>query len=93
TKKSKKAKASKVRKSGLRSASPIPQVNVPNIQQLIPQLSPDQSPTAPHGAPSDGTTTTPQGNQGTTTTQPSGRQDVSMNEAQMFLQFLLGGGA
>jgi phospholipid/cholesterol/gamma-HCH transport system substrate-binding protein len=92
-KKAKKAKKSKVRKSGLRSASPIPQVNVPNIQQLIPQLSPGQSQRAPDGAPSDGTTTTPQGSQGTTTTQPSGRQDVSMNEAQMFLQFLLGGGA
>jgi ABC-type transport system involved in resistance to organic solvents, periplasmic component len=94
-KKGKKAKKSKVRKAkgGLRSASPLPQVNVPNIQQLIPQLSPDQSQRAPEGAPSDGTTTTPQENQGTTTTQPSGRQDVSMNEAQMFLQFLLGGGA
>ncbi len=87
----KKAKVSKA-KGELRSASPLPQVNVPNIQDLIPQLSPDLGQTAPDGSGSDGTTTTPQENQDTTTT-PSGRQDVSMNEAQMFLQFLLGGGA
>jgi phospholipid/cholesterol/gamma-HCH transport system substrate-binding protein len=92
-KKSKKAKKSKIRKSGLRSASPLPQIDVPDIQQLIPQLSPpDQSQTTPGGTHSDGTTTTPQENQDTTTT-PAGPQDVSMNEAQMFLQFLLGGGA
>ncbi len=91
TKKSKKAKASKVRKRRGK-LSPLPQVDVPNIQQLIPQLLPDQSQTTPGGTGSDGTTTTPQQNQGTTTT-PSGRQDVSMNEASMFLQFLLGGGA
>jgi len=89
----KKAKVSKAKAKGeLRSASPLPQVNVPNIQDLIPQLSPDLGQTAPDGSGSDGTTTTPQENQDTTTT-PSGRQDVSMNEAQMFLQFLLGGGA
>jgi phospholipid/cholesterol/gamma-HCH transport system substrate-binding protein len=90
-KKSKKAKKSKARKGKLRSASPLPQVDVPNIQQLIPQLNPDSGHSTPEGSPSDGTTTTPQENQDTN--EPTGRQDVSMNEAQMFLNFLLGGGA
>jgi phospholipid/cholesterol/gamma-HCH transport system substrate-binding protein len=91
TKKSKKAKKSKIRKSGLRSASPLPQINVPNIQQLIPQLSPDQGQTVP---PASGTETTPQQEEQNPdqTTTPDGKA-VSMNEAQMFLQFLLGGGA
>jgi phospholipid/cholesterol/gamma-HCH transport system substrate-binding protein len=97
-KKSKKAKASK---AGLRSNSPLPPIDVPNIQQLIPQIAPDQdqapdsSGTAP-GTGSDAgtdtgtTTTTPQENQDNKAPDP---QDVSMNEAAMFLQFLLGGGA
>jgi phospholipid/cholesterol/gamma-HCH transport system substrate-binding protein len=92
-KKAKKSKKAKISKAGLHQASPIPQINVPNIQNLIPQINPDQ-----------GTTTTPQPGSGggTTTTTPqqdqqksgqAGKTDVSMNEAQMFLQFLLGGGA
>jgi phospholipid/cholesterol/gamma-HCH transport system substrate-binding protein len=93
-KKGKKSKARKA-KARLRPTSPLPQVDVPNIQQLIPQLTPDQGRTTPGGTssdspPSDGTTTTPQENQDR---KQGGRQDVSMNEASMFLQFLLGGGA
>ncbi|MDX6607048.1 MAG: hypothetical protein QOD14_1588 [Solirubrobacterales bacterium] len=85
-KKKKKGKKAKVSKAGLRSASPVPQVNVPNIQQLIPQLNPGQTQTTPHG-----TTTTPQPDQ--SRNQSPNKNAVSMNEAQMFLQFLLGGGA
>ncbi len=92
-KKGKKAKVSKA-KGRLRSASPLPQVNVPNIQDLIPQLSPDSGQTTPDssgsGSGSD-STTTPQEDQRNKQT-PDGRA-VSMNEASMFLQFLLGGGA
>jgi phospholipid/cholesterol/gamma-HCH transport system substrate-binding protein len=94
-KKGKKAKVSKA-KARLRSASPLPQVNVPNIQDLIPQLTPDQGQITPDRSGSGSssgsdTTTTPQGDQQNKQT-PDGR-DVSMNEASMFLQFLLGGGA
>ena len=96
-KKGKKAKKAKVRKAGIHSLSPIPQVNVPNIQDLVPQLQPGQgqSPDSSNPDSSSGTTTTTpeeqDGNQGTTTT--AGGQAVSMREASMFLQFLLGGGA
>ena len=69
----------------------------PNIQDLIPQLSPETpttptTPTTPDEPGSgSGTTTTPQDDQdGKQAPDP---QAVSMNEAQMFLQFLLGGGA
>jgi phospholipid/cholesterol/gamma-HCH transport system substrate-binding protein len=94
-KKGKKAKKARKSKAGIRSASPIPQINVPNIQELIPQLAPAPSQTpdssgSKTGSGSGTTTTTPQDNQ--TKTSPN-QQDVSMNEASMFLQFLLGGGA
>jgi phospholipid/cholesterol/gamma-HCH transport system substrate-binding protein len=99
TKKKKKAKKAKVRKAGVHSTSPIPQVNVPNIQDLIPQLNPDQgtttttpdTPTVPDtGSGDDGTTTTtPQPSDD----QASDKQAVSMRRAAMFLQFLLGDGA
>ena len=95
TKKKKKGKKAKVRKAGIRSTSPIPQVNVPNIQDLLPQLAPPDQGQSPDSSGSDSgggtTTTTPdQNNQDTTTT---GDQAVSMREASMFLDFLLGGGA
>jgi phospholipid/cholesterol/gamma-HCH transport system substrate-binding protein len=92
----KKSKKAKVSKAGIHSLSPIPQVDVPNIQDLIPQLSPETpttptTPTTPDEPGSGtGTTTTPQDDQGRQAPDP---QAVSMNEAQMFLQFLLGGGA
>ena len=94
TKKKKKKAKAKVSKKRLRPASPLPQVNVPNIGDLIPQLvQPDQGeePDTRGSDSGDGTTTTPdnQTDQGTTTT----NQAVSMREASMFLQFLLGGGA
>ena len=93
TAKKKKGKKAKVRKAGVRSTSPIPQVNVPNIQDLLPQIAPEQGQPAPGGSGTDTgsdstTTTTPQGGeQGTTT------EAASMRRASMFLQFLLGGGA
>ena len=77
----------------------MPQVNVPNLQDLIPQIvpAPEQTPTtrtrlrsAP--APDSGTTTTTPGADQTTQESPTPHA-ISMNEAQMFLQFLLGGGA
>jgi len=96
SKKKKKGKKAKVSKARIRGSG-IPQINVPNIQNLIPQLSPpDQSQTPDTTGSGDGTTTTtPQegtGGQSTTTTKTAG-QPVSMRQATMFLQFLLGGGA
>jgi phospholipid/cholesterol/gamma-HCH transport system substrate-binding protein len=98
TKKS--VKKAKVSKAGIHAASPLPHVEVPNIQDLIPQLTPEQTPTTPEdpgtgtgdgtGAGGD-TTTTPQDD--SSGKQSPDSQAVSMNEAQMFLQFLLGGGA
>ncbi len=95
TKKKKKKKASKTRaaKAKLRSASPLPHIDVPNLQDLLPQPPPDQGEsTETPGSPDGGsgtTTTTPDD----TTGQQPGNQAVSMREASMFLQFLLGGGA
>jgi phospholipid/cholesterol/gamma-HCH transport system substrate-binding protein len=100
-KKKKKAKKAKISKAKIHAASPLPQIDVPNIQELIPQIAPEKG-TAPDSSGSGTTTTTPDSSSGTTTTTPqenqdqkgkAGTQTVSMNEAQMFLQFLLGGGA
>jgi hypothetical protein len=96
----KKSKKAKVSGAGLHGA-PLPQVDVPNLRDLIPQVLPQPTtPTTPtppddqgSGAGSD--TTTPQDGQTDQSDKkvtPDG-QAVSMNEAQMFLQFLLGGGA
>jgi phospholipid/cholesterol/gamma-HCH transport system substrate-binding protein len=91
-KKGKKAKKSKISKAGIHAASPLPQVQVPDIQNLIPQLDPNLNPSTPPSRDSgSGTTTTPQDDQDKKQTPDS--QAVSMNEAQMFLGFLLGGGA
>ena len=91
----KKGKKSKVRKAGLRGASQLPQVQVPNIQDLIPQLDPNPAPTTPAPDGSRNGTTTPDENQSDQDDDKQAPDDqaVSMNQAQMFLQFLLGGGA
>jgi phospholipid/cholesterol/gamma-HCH transport system substrate-binding protein len=102
TKKKKKGKKSKAKaaakksKGSLRSASPLPPINVPNLQQLLPpptQTTPDQSqPPADSGT----TTTTPDASPkapDSTTTTTTTTQDVSLRSASMFLEFLLGGGA
>jgi phospholipid/cholesterol/gamma-HCH transport system substrate-binding protein len=91
-KKKKGKKAVRKAKARLQPSSPLPQLNVPNLHDILPQLAPDTS-TTPDSTPDGTTTTTP-----TTPddqTQPRGTQpnDVSMNEASLFLQFLLGGGA
>jgi hypothetical protein len=94
TKKKKGKKSVRKAKARLRSASPLPPIDVPNLQQLIPQLTPDQGqPSGDSGSGSDSgtTTTTPQGD--TNKDQAPGNQAVSMKGASMFLQFLLGGGA
>ncbi len=96
-KKGKKAKKS-LRKAHarLRPSLPLPPVNVPDLSQLLPQVAPDQSqaPSDQSGSGSDSgtTTTTPddRGGQGQTSTT---NQATSMRGAQMFLNFLLGGGA
>ena len=79
-------KAVRKAEAQLRSRSPLPQVDVPNLEQLIPQLAPEQGglpdTTTPEAQPpEDSTGTTPDPNA------------VSMRQASMFLQFLLGGGA
>src|SRR3954454_15600009 len=87
-------KKAKVSKAKIHAASPLPHVEVPNIQDLIPQLTPEQTPTTPEdpgtgtgsgsgsGSGSD-TTTTPQDDENGKQSPDS--QAVSMNEAQMFL--------
>jgi phospholipid/cholesterol/gamma-HCH transport system substrate-binding protein len=95
-KKSKKSKKA-VRKARARLRGlPLPPINVPDLSQLLPQPAPDQS-QAPSdeesgsGSDSGTTTTTPDGD---TSTEPTQSNDaVSMRSAQMFLNFLLGGGA
>jgi phospholipid/cholesterol/gamma-HCH transport system substrate-binding protein len=91
-------KAVRKAKARLRSTSPLPQIDVPNLQDLLPQPAPDQGETAPGSSDSGSgtTTTTPDDTTtapGDTTTTESGKQAVSMRQASMFLQFLLGGGA
>lgn len=90
----KKKKKSKKASAKLHKKSPLPQVNVPNIQDLIPQLAPPEAITPQHDSGTDSgsgtTTTTPDPEQGD---QQPGDQAVSMRQASMFLQFLLGGGA
>ena len=56
TKKKKKKKASKTRsaKAKLRSASPLPHIDVPNLQDLLPQPAPDQGESTEPPSPSDG---------------------------------------
>jgi phospholipid/cholesterol/gamma-HCH transport system substrate-binding protein len=92
--KKKSRKAVRKARAKLRSASPLPPIDVPDLSQLLPQPAPDQgeSPDEPTPEPGSGTTTTtPDGETGkdaTTTTQAT-----SMRSAAMFLNFLLGGGA
>jgi phospholipid/cholesterol/gamma-HCH transport system substrate-binding protein len=91
-KKKKGRKAVRKARAKLRTKSPLPQINVPNLQDLVPQLVPDGQTTPPDRSGQDGTTTTtPTPDQGP----PHGSdpQDVNMNEASLFLNFLLGGGA
>jgi phospholipid/cholesterol/gamma-HCH transport system substrate-binding protein len=101
TKKKKKKGKKAVRKARahLRSGLPIPPINVPNLQDLLPQpTTPDQSQPSDgsssgsdSGSDSGTTTTTP--DSGMTTQQEGPKQAVSMRGAAMFLNFLLGGGA
>jgi phospholipid/cholesterol/gamma-HCH transport system substrate-binding protein len=97
TKTKKKSKKAKVSKAGLSTHSPVPHVDVPNLQQIVPQLlGPSETEGSgtsgsDSGAGGTGTTTTPEPDPSKqqTTTDPA----VSMRQASMFLQFLLGSGA
>ena len=100
--KKKKSKA-KISGSSLHSST-LPPVQVPNLRDLIPQLLPQQTPPAAPGDSGTGTDSGGTGSDTTTTPQDEGTdkgdqngtvsgQPVSMREAQMFLGFLLGGGA
>ena len=88
TKKKKKAGKKAVRKAKARlgAKSPLPHIDVPNLQDILPQLAPDQGSSPDTQAPDQN------GQDGTTTTTPDS-STASMKEASMFLQFLLGGGA
>ena len=99
-KKSKKARKARAAKAKLKSASPLPHIDIPNLQDLIPPptVEPGQTPGSTHNGsgtttttPDDTTTTTPDDT--TTGTERQGNQAVSMKSARMFLNFLLGGGA
>jgi phospholipid/cholesterol/gamma-HCH transport system substrate-binding protein len=101
-KKKKKGKKSKARAalkkvkghSTLGPSSPLPQVNVPNLQDLLPPAPstvPEAQPPAEEGSSPD--SAPKDGSDGTTTTTPTTTTDVSLRRASMFLQFLLGGGA
>jgi phospholipid/cholesterol/gamma-HCH transport system substrate-binding protein len=112
-KKKKKSKKATLKASGVGASSPIPQIDVPPIQQLIPQLqpsAPDQSQPAPPPADQGTTTTTPttpsDQSQPSQQNGPSAQararllaalgpstKDMSLQEANLFLQFLLGGQA
>jgi ABC-type transporter Mla subunit MlaD len=98
TTKKKGKKAVRKARAHLRSALPLPPIDVPDLSQLLPQPAPDQSqpseePGSDSGSGSDsGTTTTVPDDTGTTETTPSD-QATSMRGAAMFLNFLLGGGA
>jgi phospholipid/cholesterol/gamma-HCH transport system substrate-binding protein len=92
TTKKKGRKAVRKAKAKLRAQSPLPQLDVPNLQDLLPELAPEQI------TPPDTTTTTPEEqapesdpDTGTGTTPDP--NSVSMKQASMFLRFLLGGGA
>jgi ABC-type transporter Mla subunit MlaD len=97
-KKKKSKKAVRKAKGHLRSKLPLPPINVPDLSELLPPAPPDEGESAPSEDSGSGTSS----NSGTTTTIPesgrdsgqeSGQQAVSMKSAQMFLNFLLGGGA
>ncbi len=97
TKKSKKSKKA-VRKARARLRGlPLPPINVPDLSQLLPQApqQESQAPSSGSGSESDSgtTTTTPAPDGDTSTDQPRSDDAVSMRSAQMFLNFLLGGGA
>jgi phospholipid/cholesterol/gamma-HCH transport system substrate-binding protein len=97
-KKKKGQKAVRKARAQLRSKLPLPPINVPDLSELLPPAPPDEGQSAPPegsesgtGSDSGTTTTTPESGEGTG--QPGGKQAVSMKSAQMFLNFLLGGGA
>jgi hypothetical protein len=107
-KKSKKARKTRAAKAKLKSASPLPHIDVPNLQDLLPPAAaePGQTPGSTHNGSGtttttrdDTTTTTPDDtttttpDDATTGTERQGNQAVSMKSARMFLNFLLGGGA
>jgi phospholipid/cholesterol/gamma-HCH transport system substrate-binding protein len=94
TKKGKKAKKTRKAKAKIRSTSPLPHIDVPNLQELLPPApsEPSQAP-APSDQGSGTTTTTTPDDTTTTKSQEPGDQAVSMKGARMFLNFLLGGGA
>jgi hypothetical protein len=93
-KKSKKAKKTRAAKAKLKSASPLPHIDVPNLQDLLPPATVEPSETpAPTDSGSGTTTTTTPEDTTTTRSQEPGSQAVSMKSARMFLNFLLGGGA
>jgi phospholipid/cholesterol/gamma-HCH transport system substrate-binding protein len=79
-------KAVRKARAQLRSKSPLPQVNLPNLQELVPQVAPDQSTTP------DTTTPEEQSEEPPTDATPDPNA-VSMKQASLFLRFLLGGGA
>jgi phospholipid/cholesterol/gamma-HCH transport system substrate-binding protein len=106
-KKKKKSKKATLRASGVsqqpQPASPIPPIDIPDVSKLIPQLQP----TPPsEQAPPDSKSSSPSG-QSETTTGPNasararllasrlgpGARNMSLRDANLFLQFLLGGGA
>jgi ABC-type transporter Mla subunit MlaD len=99
TKSKKSAKAVHKARGKLGSKLPLPPIDVPDLSQLLPQAGapaeegqqPSDERGSDSGSDSGTTTTTPDE---TTGTQPeTGKQDVSMKSARMFLNFLLGDGA
>jgi len=89
SKKKKSRKAVRKARAQLRSGSPLPQVNIPNLQELVPQLAPEEGTAPEESAPQDGAPTEPD----TQGDEKAAGSQVSMNEASLFLEFLLGGGA
>jgi phospholipid/cholesterol/gamma-HCH transport system substrate-binding protein len=93
-KKKKGRKAVRKARARLRAASPLPPIDVPDLSELLPQVAPDQVPPSDEsGSESDPGTTTTTPDPEASTEQTTTSQETSMRRAQMFLNFLLGGGA
>jgi ABC-type transporter Mla subunit MlaD len=87
-KKKKGRKAVRKAKGRFGTRSPLPQLDVPNLQELLPPAPPDQGLTPEQPAPEDATQP---GEGGQTPAAPT--TTTSADQASLFLQFLLGGGA
>jgi phospholipid/cholesterol/gamma-HCH transport system substrate-binding protein len=91
TKKKKGKKAVRKAKAKLRSSSPLPPIDIPDLSQLLPPAPPSTSDSG--SAAGSDQDPTQQPNPTPDPSHPADPNAVSAKSASMFLQFLLGGGA